>query len=63
MTDVNTTSERDRYLQVLTAALEASIVRDGSITSEKLDYLLQLLISSDKHDPNQKLATWLKSEI
>jgi hypothetical protein len=55
--------ERHRYLLLLTAALESSMGEDGSITLERLMYLLELRTSKE-HDPqSRKLAGWLKSEV
>ncbi len=63
MSDAGTIDEGGRYLQLLTAALSASLVNENDVTSAELDRLLQLLISSDDRGLEHELAGWLKDEI
>lgn len=61
--DADTMDERERYLQLLTAALSASLVKESDVTSAELNRLLRLLVSSDDRGLEHELAGWLKDAI
>jgi hypothetical protein len=55
-------AQRKRYMEVISAALDAD-APDADFTPEQFVALLRLLVTSVGNSPQERLATWLRDAL